>query len=462
MKGKARLALLFIIALTLFYCLPTIEVNQVPIINPSNYVVMASTTTTAPYLRLYTERSSGSKYLMIQTYAYGTGNYISSVKVNGSEDDVVQRENDLYRYKIKESKDYKVVVRDSKGETSSEKEYITKDDEPVIKLSKKITNGKTYLVIDVETDVPITKMTVNGDSESIDEYGGTVKYRVTSSDTYKVVVKCNNGNSASEDLYVSVGDDNDILIRIDSKCEDGICYLVIDVDSDKKVKKIKVNGDSIGFDFTYQGTAYYKITTSDTYEVVVTDSNNHSEDAERYVDINVLKKYNVVTKNNTTVKNNGSSSAYTNNVVTPVINPWQTTINNTTTKNQTVLFTLNSNRWSMNAIPQAAMDSSMTSKNGRVYLSIRYLSYALGIDSSNIFWNNATQTVTILDGGHNVTVTLNSKYMYVDGMMVQMDAAPINQNSRVMLPVSQIAKAFGYKNIQLNWNNATKQLTVKY
>ena len=50
--------------------------------------------------------------------------------------------------------------------------------------------------------------------------------------------------------------------------------------------------------------------------------------------------------------------------------------------------------------------------------------------------------------------------MQVNGRLITMDSAPTEINGRVLLPISQIQEAFSNRNVELSWNNNTKQLTI--
>ena len=109
---------------------------------------------------------------------------------------------------------------------------------------------------------------------------------------------------------------------------------------------------------------------------------------------------------------------------------------------------------------QEQMDVAPKLVHSRVYLPIRYIAYALGVDSNQINWYPQDRSVTISTGNENIIVRLGSKNMYINNKLVVMDAAPIEVGGRVMLPISQINAAFSKQNAQLSWDNSTKQLTI--
>ena len=60
-----------------------------------------------------------------------------------------------------------------------------------------------------------------------------------------------------------------------------------------------------------------------------------------------------------------------------------------------------------------------------------------------------------------VELTIGSPVAYVNGIANTLDAAPINRNSRTMLPVRFLANTFGISNDGIEWNDATKTATLK-
>ena len=134
---------------------------------------------------------------------------------------------------------------------------------------------------------------------------------------------------------------------------------------------------------------------------------------------------------------------------------------NSSSGNTTIVFKLNKKEWTINGIAQEKMNAAPKASNSRIYLPIRQIAYALGIEPENIQWNSSTRTVTIYDNNNVVKVKIGSKTMYVNDKAITMDAAPTVSSQSVMLPLSQIRPAFSYRNINLDWNNVTKQLTIK-
>ncbi|GFN21784.1 copper amine oxidase N-terminal domain-containing protein [Thermanaeromonas sp. C210] len=123
---------------------------------------------------------------------------------------------------------------------------------------------------------------------------------------------------------------------------------------------------------------------------------------------------------------------------------------------RTAVFTLGSNVYTVNGV-EYTMDVAAYVKNGRTYLPVRYVAYALGVDPNNVLWNEATKTVTLLKGMNAVQFTIGSKELKLNGISVSMDAAPEVQSGRTMLPFRFIAQAFG---ASVSYDEATKTVTM--
>ncbi len=59
-----------------------------------------------------------------------------------------------------------------------------------------------------------------------------------------------------------------------------------------------------------------------------------------------------------------------------------------------------------------------------------------------------------------VQLTIGSKTAYINGEAHTLDAAPINRNSRTMLPIRFLANAFGIENDGIKWDAATRTATL--
>lgn len=101
-------------------------------------------------------------------------------------------------------------------------------------------------------------------------------------------------------------------------------------------------------------------------------------------------------------------------------------------------------------------------ENGRTYLGVRDIAYALGIDPMAIKWDSKTKTASISKAGAVIEVTQGSKdikityggYVYTKTS----DASAIISNNRIYLPFRLLFQIFGYT---VNWDETTKTITCK-
>jgi inhibitor of cysteine peptidase len=93
-----------------------------------------------------------------------------------------------------------------------------------------------------------------------------------------------------------------------------------------------------------------------------------------------------------------------------------------------------------------AMDTAPFVENGRTYVPVRYLAYALGIPENGVNWDNPTQSVTISSAdGKVITITAGRAALTVNGREQPMDAIPIIREERMFIPVRWVAQALGYE-----------------
>lgn len=81
-------------------------------------------------------------------------------------------------------------------------------------------------------------------------------------------------------------------------------------------------------------------------------------------------------------------------------------------------------------------------KNSRTYVPIRFIAEELGFD---VKWDSKTKKVTMTDGKSTVEVTIGSKFMFVNGKKVTLDAPAEIKDQRTFVPLRAIAEAFGKK-----------------
>lgn len=81
-------------------------------------------------------------------------------------------------------------------------------------------------------------------------------------------------------------------------------------------------------------------------------------------------------------------------------------------------------------------------KNSRTYVPIRFIAEELGFD---VKWDAKTKKVSMSDGKSTVELTIGSKFMFVNGKKVKLDAPAEIKDQRTFVPLRAIAEAFGKK-----------------
>lgn len=91
---------------------------------------------------------------------------------------------------------------------------------------------------------------------------------------------------------------------------------------------------------------------------------------------------------------------------------------------------------------------------GRTMVPLRAIFEALGAE---VTWDDATQTVMAYNEAYIVKCTIGSNTIYVNNVAKEIDVAPMEINSRTLVPVRFIAEAFG---CDVQWNASTMTVTV--
>jgi hypothetical protein len=120
----------------------------------------------------------------------------------------------------------------------------------------------------------------------------------------------------------------------------------------------------------------------------------------------------------------------------------------------TAKFVIGSTTYSVNGV-EATMDVAAYTKDGRTYLPVRYVAYALGITPENVLWDGSK--ATFIGNGRVVQVTPGSNILSINGAPVTMDVVTEVVNGRVMVPFRWVAQAFG---AQVDWDEATQTVTM--
>ena len=94
----------------------------------------------------------------------------------------------------------------------------------------------------------------------------------------------------------------------------------------------------------------------------------------------------------------------------------------------------------------ARADAAPFIREGRTFVPVRFLAYALGVSEEGIIWDAATQTVTLTMGAVSMRLRIGSPFIVVNDVPREMDVTPlIVPPGRIALPARFVAEAFGFE-----------------
>ena len=95
---------------------------------------------------------------------------------------------------------------------------------------------------------------------------------------------------------------------------------------------------------------------------------------------------------------------------------------------------------------------------GYTMLPLRAVAVALGINSNNVLWDQASRTATVMYGSKIINMTYGQKVVYVNGAMIPATAAVEITNDRMFLGLRDLGNALGVTDI--TWDGATRTATL--
>lgn len=111
---------------------------------------------------------------------------------------------------------------------------------------------------------------------------------------------------------------------------------------------------------------------------------------------------------------------------------------------------------------QHPMDVAPYVSEGRTYIPVRYLAYALGVPEEGVQWDDAAQTASLRK--EDVTLRLKPGSPLLERqagtgapVSLVMEVAPEARSGRVFLPARYVAAGLGYS---AAWDPATRQVTL--
>ncbi|WP_458412891.1 copper amine oxidase N-terminal domain-containing protein [Schinkia sp. CFF1] len=107
---------------------------------------------------------------------------------------------------------------------------------------------------------------------------------------------------------------------------------------------------------------------------------------------------------------------------------------------------------------EKTMDVAPFIEASRTYLPVRFVAKSVGVEGSNILFDEATRQVTIIKGDRIAQLTIGSNILKLNGAQIKMDTKAQIVNGRTVLPLRAVATALG---AQVDWNEASQTVTVK-
>jgi len=107
---------------------------------------------------------------------------------------------------------------------------------------------------------------------------------------------------------------------------------------------------------------------------------------------------------------------------------------------------------------------AMTSSPGayitqnRTMVPIRFIMEAPGVNAE-VKWDGTKRQVTVIHGGHEVILTLNSQVAYKDGQKLTTDVAPVLRQDRNYVPLRFLSENLG---ATVSWSNLNNQALVNF
>lgn len=96
--------------------------------------------------------------------------------------------------------------------------------------------------------------------------------------------------------------------------------------------------------------------------------------------------------------------------------------------------------------------------DGYTMLPLRAVSVALGINSNNVLWDQATRTATVMYGSKIISMTYGQKVVYVNAAPIPASTSVEITNDRMFLGLRDLGNALGVTDI--TWDAATKTATL--
>ncbi|MEQ8201112.1 MAG: copper amine oxidase N-terminal domain-containing protein [Syntrophomonadaceae bacterium] len=404
----------------------------------------------------------GDKAITEYGFYYGTTSSPSSKKMVGDADDSIG-EGDDFSWDVTGLQTntryyFRAYARNRQGIAyGTVKSFLTTADQRVPKVTTAAATG-----IEADAATLNGKIVDFGDDDKITEYG--FYYGTTSSPSTKKVVGDSRDSIDEGDEFeyelTGLTVDTKYYFQAYARNRRGTAYGTIKyfVTEANRKPRVTTLPNTFGEDWarfngiiTDKGESqvksygfYYGLTSSTPNRIEV--GRSIDEDQEFSYRVTGLQPDTLYYVKAYATNNQGTTYGYLNNFSTQA--PLQS-------KNS--VFTIGSAYYTLRGSSQW-MDVAPYIRNGRTYMPIRYVAYAMGLTDADIVWDEATRTVILTKEQTRVTLIIGSRNIYINGSPMLMDVPPEITNSRTCLPIAWVARAFGYNAV---WDAWARTVTIQ-
>ncbi len=112
------------------------------------------------------------------------------------------------------------------------------------------------------------------------------------------------------------------------------------------------------------------------------------------------------------------------------------------------------------------MDVAPVIRNDRTMLPIRYVAEAL---DAEVIWSEETRVASFIKNGLKADIQIDGDEIVLsNGKTIKMDSKALNINSRILLPITNVANVFGLTNgdskdnikQDIEWDEDSRTVTI--
>lgn len=126
-----------------------------------------------------------------------------------------------------------------------------------------------------------------------------------------------------------------------------------------------------------------------------------------------------------------------------------------------ITFYIGDRRWYINDIRQSyIMDVTPQIRDGRSFVPIRFLSYALKVNPLYVRWDAKNHSANIKDGNNIMTLYEGQQVAYLNTKAHLMDTSSYVTQGRTMLPISQILAVYSHRTPEVKWDSKKQKVDI--